>query len=65
MRCLDCGQGVLACIAPTWSRILPTWPETILFGQAGAAVENYRKTAFSLGEIAKDFWPLAGRGKFI
>jgi len=45
--------------------MLPTWPKTILCGQAGAAVENKRKTAFSLGEIAKDFGPLAGRGKFI
>jgi hypothetical protein len=41
------------------------WPEIIVLGQAGAAVENNRKTAFSLDEIAKGFWPPASRGKFI
>jgi hypothetical protein len=45
--------------------MIPSWPKTIVLGQAGAAVENERKTAFSLGEIAKDFWPLAGCGNFI
>jgi hypothetical protein len=33
------------------------WPETILFGQAGAAVENGRKTGLGTDEIAKGFWP--------
>src|SRR5271157_2590324 len=37
--------------------MLPTWPKTILFGQAGAAVENGRKTGVPHGEIAEGFWP--------
>jgi hypothetical protein len=36
------------------------WPKTILFGRAGAAVENGRKTGVPHGEIAEGFWPPPG-----
>lgn len=33
------------------------WPQTIDLGQAGAQLENGRKTGFPKSEIAKGFWP--------
>src|SRR5271157_3302588 len=50
-------------LAPAKSRMLPTWPQTILCGQAGAAVENGRKTEFSKAEIAEGFWPPPSPGQ--
>src|ERR1035438_740192 len=44
-------------LAPAKSRMLPTWPKTIVCGHAGAAVENGRKTGLPTTEIAKGFWP--------
>jgi hypothetical protein len=33
----------------------PAWPETIVFGHTGAALEKGRKTGFPQSEIAKGF----------
>src|ERR1019366_4682910 len=49
-------------LAAAKSRMLPTWPKRILFGQAGAAVENGRKTDFPKPKIAKGFWPALKTG---
>ena len=54
-----CGRPVFR----PFQDIQSPWPQTIVCGHTGAAVENGRKTGFGKGGIVEGFWPPPSPGK--